>query len=119
ELHLVRSGRRPVEEIEEEQRSAVAGEVRHGSPLAGRRPNGHVADSVACPHHRGDVTGTPKRAAGVEAVKSTRGASMRRLAVTVLSFAAVAVVPSAQACDCGGCPPTSCGTSSSASPGGG
>jgi Tol biopolymer transport system component len=43
---------------------------------------------------------------------------MRRLAVTLLSFAAVAVVPSAQACDCGGCPPTSCGTSSSASPGG-
>lgn len=43
---------------------------------------------------------------------------MRRLAVTLLSLAAVAVVPSAQACDCGGCPPTSCGTSSSASPGG-
>ncbi|HZC28228.1 MAG TPA: hypothetical protein VE269_00695, partial [Gaiellaceae bacterium] len=43
---------------------------------------------------------------------------MRRLAVTLLSLAAAAVVPSAQACDCGGCPPTSCGTSSSASPGG-
>jgi outer membrane protein assembly factor BamB len=43
---------------------------------------------------------------------------MRRLAVTLLSLAAVAVVPSAQACDCGGCPPTSCGPSSSASAGG-
>jgi outer membrane protein assembly factor BamB len=43
---------------------------------------------------------------------------MRRLALTLLSLAALAVVPSAQACDCGGCPPTSCGTSSSTSPGG-
>jgi hypothetical protein len=41
---------------------------------------------------------------------------MRRLTITLLSLAAVAV-PSAQACDCGGCPPTSCGASSSASPG--
>lgn len=40
---------------------------------------------------------------------------MRRLAVTMLSFAAVAV-PGAQACDCGGCPPTSCGSSSVPSP---
>ena len=44
---------------------------------------------------------------------------MRRLALTALSLAALAAVPSAQACDCGGCPPTSCGTSSSASPDGG
>jgi hypothetical protein len=44
---------------------------------------------------------------------------MRRLALTLLSFAALAAVPSAQACDCGGCPPTSCGTSTSTSPGGG
>ena len=43
---------------------------------------------------------------------------MRRLALTLLSLFAVAVVPSAQACECGGCPPTSCGTSSSASAGG-
>jgi hypothetical protein len=43
---------------------------------------------------------------------------MRRLALILLSLASVAVVPSAQACDCGGCPPTSCGTSSSATPGG-
>jgi hypothetical protein len=44
---------------------------------------------------------------------------MRRLALTLLSLAALAAVPSAQACDCGGCPPTSCGTSSSAPSGGG
>jgi hypothetical protein len=43
---------------------------------------------------------------------------MRRLVVTLFSLAAVAVVPSAQACDCGGCPPTSCGVSSSAAPSG-
>jgi hypothetical protein len=43
---------------------------------------------------------------------------MRRLALSLLSLAALAAVPSAQACDCGGCPPASCGTSSSASPGG-
>jgi hypothetical protein len=44
---------------------------------------------------------------------------MRRLAVTLLSLAAVAIVPSAEACDCGGCPPSSCGTSSSAPRGSG
>jgi hypothetical protein len=44
---------------------------------------------------------------------------MRRLALILLSLASVAAVPSAQACDCGGCAPTDCGTSSSASPDGG
>jgi Tol biopolymer transport system component len=44
---------------------------------------------------------------------------MRRLASTLLFLAAFAGVPSAQACDCGGCPPTQCGTSSSVSPAGG
>ena len=37
---------------------------------------------------------------------------MRRLALAVLSLAALAAVPSAEACDCGGCPPVSCGTTS-------
>jgi hypothetical protein len=44
---------------------------------------------------------------------------MRRLALTLLCLATLAAVPSAQACDCGGCPPTSCGTSSTAAPDGG
>jgi hypothetical protein len=43
---------------------------------------------------------------------------MRRALSLCLSLFAVAV-PSAQACDCGGCPPTSCGTTSSAAPGSG
>jgi hypothetical protein len=38
--------------------------------------------------------------------------AMRRVVVAALSFAALAAVPSAQACDCGGCPPVSCGTTS-------
>lgn len=37
---------------------------------------------------------------------------MRRLVLAVLSVAALAAVPSAEACDCGGCPPVSCGTTS-------
>jgi len=37
---------------------------------------------------------------------------MRRLAVAVFALAALAAVPSAEACDCGGCPPISCGTTS-------
>jgi len=37
---------------------------------------------------------------------------MRRLVLVILALTAVAAVPSAQACDCGGCPPVSCGTTS-------
>jgi hypothetical protein len=43
---------------------------------------------------------------------------MRRLAAVVTSMFAVAV-PAAYACYCGGCPPSSCGTSSEAIPGSG
>jgi hypothetical protein len=43
---------------------------------------------------------------------------MRR-AVLVVALASLAAVPSAQACECGGCPPVSCGTTSSATPGSG
>jgi hypothetical protein len=43
---------------------------------------------------------------------------MVRPALTVLALAFAAAVPSAQACDCGGCAPVSCGTTSTASPGG-
>jgi hypothetical protein len=37
---------------------------------------------------------------------------MFRSAFVVLALAGVAAVPSAQACDCGGCPPATCGTTS-------
>lgn len=37
---------------------------------------------------------------------------MFRSALVVLTLACVAAVPSAQACDCGGCPPATCGTTS-------
>lgn len=43
---------------------------------------------------------------------------MFRSAITVLALACLAAVPSAQACDCGGCAPVSCGTTSAAAPGG-
>jgi len=44
---------------------------------------------------------------------------MFRSALIVLALAGVAAVPSAQACDCGGCPPVSCGTTSSTADGSG
>src|SRR5262249_36359801 len=43
---------------------------------------------------------------------------MLRPALTVLALAFAAAVPSAEACDCGGCAPVSCGTPSAAAPGG-
>src|SRR5690348_10143034 len=43
---------------------------------------------------------------------------MIRPALTVLALAFAAAVPSAEACDCGGCAPVSCGTTSTAAPGG-
>src|SRR5262249_5131044 len=43
---------------------------------------------------------------------------MLRPALTVLALAFAAAVPSAEACDCGGCAPASCGTTSAAAPGG-
>jgi hypothetical protein len=44
---------------------------------------------------------------------------MFRSAFVVLALAGVAAVPSAQACDCGGCPPVTCGTTSVEAPGSG
>ena len=43
---------------------------------------------------------------------------MFRSALTVFVLALAVAVPSAQACDCGGCAPVSCGTTSAAAPGG-
>jgi hypothetical protein len=43
---------------------------------------------------------------------------MFRSALAVLAIAFAAAVPSAEACDCGGCAPVSCGTTSAAAPGG-
>src|SRR5207237_9907575 len=58
----------------------------------------------------------PVRTAGVP---TPRGAPMFRSALIVLALAGVAAVPGAQACDCGGCPPVSCGTTSSTADGSG
>jgi outer membrane protein assembly factor BamB len=44
---------------------------------------------------------------------------MFRSAFVVLALAGLAAVPSAQACDCGGCPPATCGTTSVEAPGSG
>ena len=44
---------------------------------------------------------------------------MFRSAFVFLTLASLAAVPSAQACDCGGCPPATCGTTSVEAPGSG
>jgi sugar lactone lactonase YvrE len=44
---------------------------------------------------------------------------MRRLVLALISAAAFVVAPVAYPCDCGGCPPTTCGTSATAPPGSG
>src|SRR5205809_887995 len=97
ELHLVRSGGRPIEEVEEEERAAVAGELRDRALLSRPRPDTCVAYLLPCPDHRADVTGTPSVPSDVQAETPTRGAAMRRLVLTLLSLAALAAVPSAQA----------------------
>src|ERR687885_752829 len=42
ELHLVRSGRRPVEQVEEEERAAVAQQLRDRPPFPRRGPDGDL-----------------------------------------------------------------------------
>src|SRR5207247_8057641 len=56
ELHLVRSGRRPVEEVEEEEDRDVRGQLADRSGLARRQPDGGLRDLVACREHRLEPT---------------------------------------------------------------
>src|SRR5436190_19875980 len=51
ELHFARSGRGPVEEVEDEQGAAVGEQRRQLAPFVRRGPDGRVRYSVAGPQH--------------------------------------------------------------------
>src|SRR5829696_3591834 len=53
ELHLVRSGGRPIEEVEEQQLRALADEVAEPRGLVRRRPDRRVRNRLADLEHRG------------------------------------------------------------------
>ena len=55
ELHLARSGRRPVEEVEDEQHTAAGEQLRQLPLLVRRGPDGCVRCSVPCPQHAGSL----------------------------------------------------------------
>src|SRR6185436_19062370 len=53
ELHLVRSGRRPVEEVEEQQDRALARDLDEGRALLRRRPHPRLGYAIADLDHAG------------------------------------------------------------------
>ena len=53
ELHLVRSGGRPVEEVEDEERGTVRKEIRDRPTLVRSGPDGRSRDPVTYLQHRG------------------------------------------------------------------
>src|SRR5919197_1066141 len=75
ELHLARSGRRPVEEVEEEEDRHVGGELADWERLARSQPDGGFGDLVACRQHGGEPTG---RGEGGPARRGARRAASAR-----------------------------------------
>jgi len=65
ELHLVRSGRGPVEEVEEEQERPAVAELGDRGRLAGREPDRRLGNMVACGEHRRSLLGCAAPAADV------------------------------------------------------
>src|SRR5919197_1572825 len=82
ELPLARTGRRPVEEVEEEEDRHVGGEVadRHG--LARSEPDGGLRELVACRQHGQEPTGRgeeePARSGAPRAASAGPAAARRR-----------------------------------------